>query len=143
MTNLIGKSIGRYHIIEQLGRGGMATVYKAYDTRLEREVAFKVIRKDAFGAEVFDNVLARFNREAKSLAKFLHQAIVPVLDFGEHEGSPYIVMAYVPGGTLKQSIGKKISYQKAATLLALVAHALEYAHKNRVVHRDIKPSNLK
>jgi serine/threonine protein kinase len=142
MSNLIGKPIDRYHIVEQLGEGGMATVYKAYDTRLERDVAFKVIRKEAFGEEVFDSVLARFDREAKSLAKFLHQGIVPVLDFGEHEGSPYIVMVYVPGGTLKENVEKPIPYQEAAALVAQIARALAFAHKKGVVHRDIKPANI-
>jgi serine/threonine protein kinase len=76
MPNLIGHSLGRYHILEQLGEGGMATVYKAYDTRLERDVAIKIIRKTAFSAEILEKVLARFEREAKSLAKLAHPNIV-------------------------------------------------------------------
>ncbi|MCJ7623041.1 MAG: serine/threonine protein kinase, partial [Anaerolineaceae bacterium] len=142
MSNLIGKSLGRYHIVEQLGEGGMAVVYRAYDTNLERDVAIKVIRKDAFARDVFDRVIVRFKREAKALAKFMHQGIVPVLDYGEHEGSPFIVMGYIPGGTLKENVEKPIPYQEAAVLIAQIARALAYAHENGVVHRDIKPANI-
>ena len=94
MADLIGHDIGRYHIVEQLGQGGMAVVYKAYDTRLEREVAIKVIRMETFGSVVAGQMLKRFEREGKSLAKMMHPNIVPIYDFGEHEGSPYLVMAY-------------------------------------------------
>jgi len=142
MNELVGQSIGRYHIIEKLGSGGMATVYKAYDTRLERETAIKFIRKEAVGAEHFEQMIKRFEREAKALAKFTHPNIVPIIDFGEHEGSPYFVMAYLTGGTLKEKTGGPMSYPDAARLLAPIARALEYAHERHVVHRDIKPANI-
>jgi len=96
-----GQSLGRYHILEQLGEGGMATVYKALDTRLERQVAVKVIRREALPPEMLGTVLTRFEREAKSLARLSHPNIIKVYDFGEYEGAPYLVMEYVPGGTLK------------------------------------------
>lgn len=102
MQNLTRQSIGRYHILEQLDEGGMATVYKAYDTRLERNVAFKVLRMDLFGEAVLRQVFKRFEREAKSLAKLSHANIVHILDYGEHEGIPFLVMENLPGGTLKQ-----------------------------------------
>ena len=142
MTDLVGQSIGRYHILEQLGQGGMATVYKAYDTRLERDVALKIIRRGAFPPESLDRVLKRFEREAKALAKLSHPTIVKVHDYGEYEGSPYLVLEYLPSGTLKQKMGKPMPWQEAVRLLAPIASALEYAHKHDIIHRDIKPSNI-
>ena len=142
MTNLIGQSLGRYHILEQLGEGGMATVYKAYDTRLERNVAIKVIRTDVYGSSVLERILKRFEREAKALARLSHPNIVKVHDYGEYEGAPYLVMEYLPGGTLKQKLGKPIRWQDAARLIILLARAMEFAHQRGVVHRDVKPSNI-
>ena len=142
MTNLIGQSLGRYHILEQLGEGGMAIVYKAYDTRLERDVAIKIIRRGAFPPDQLERILKRFEREAKALAKLSHLHIVKVLDFGEHEGSPYLVMEYLPGGTLKERLGQSIPWQEAVRILTPIAEALDYAHEHGIVHRDIKPSNI-
>ncbi len=142
MANLIGQSLGRYHILEQLGEGGMATVYKAYDTRLERDVAIKIIRRNAFPPEQLERILKRFEREAKSLAKLSHPNIVGVLDYGEHEGSPYLVLVYLPGGTLKKLMGRPMPWQEAVRLLIPIANALEYAHEHKVVHRDVKPANI-
>jgi serine/threonine protein kinase len=142
MSNLIGQSLGRYHILEQLGEGGMATVYKAYDTRLERDVAVKVIRVDQFAPAGLEHILKRFEREAKALAKLTHPNIVHINDYGEHNSIPYLVMDYLPGGTLKQRLGKPIPWQEAARLLTPVAEALGYAHENGVIHRDVKPSNI-
>jgi len=142
MSNLIGQSLGRYHILEQLGEGGMATVYKAYDTRLERDVAVKIIRRGAFPPDQLDRILKRFEREAKALAKLSHPNIVGVIDYGEHEGSPYLVMEYLPGGTLKQRLGKPVPWQEAVRILIPITEALEYAHEHNIIHRDIKPSNI-
>ena len=107
-AGLIGEQIGRYHITEQLGIGGMATVYKADDIPLERKVAIKVIRSEVFSAEEMTMLRKRFDREAKSLAGLSHPNIVPVIDYGEIEGIPYLVMIYLPGGTLKDRLGKPI-----------------------------------
>ena len=142
MTNLIGRSLDRYHILEQLGEGGMATVYKAYDTRLERDVAIKVIRRGAFPADHLEQILKRFERESKALAGLSHTNIVKVMDYGEHEGSPYMVLEYLPGGTLKQKLGKPIPWKESIQLLLPIAKALGYAHEQGIVHRDIKPSNI-
>ena len=142
MPNLTGQSIGRYHILEQLGEGGMATVYKAYDTRLERNVAVKVLRTDQFIPAQLQMVLQRFEREAKSLAKLSNPNIVNILDFGEHEGMPYLVMEFLPGGTLKQKMGQAIPWQSAIHTLLPVAHGLAYAHQHGVIHRDVKPANI-
>ena len=142
MQNLIGQSLGRYHIIEKLGEGGMAVVYKAYDTRLERNVALKVIRKDAFPPNIMERMLKRFEREAKSMAKLSHTNIVKVMDYGEHDGNPYFVMELVPGGTLKERLGNPIPWQQALTLIEPVARALAYAHGEGILHRDVKPANI-
>ena len=142
MADLSGHDIGRYHMIERLGQGGMATVYKAFDTRLERDVAIKLIRLDAFAPSVVNAMLGRFEREAKSLAKMMHPNIVPIYDYGEHEGSPYLSMAYIPGGTLKSLTGSTMPYVQACRLLAPVAQALSYAHSLNVIHRDVKPANI-
>ncbi len=142
MTTLIGQSIGRYHIIEQIGEGGMATVYKAYDTHLDRNVAVKIIRKEIFGPAVLERVIQRFEREGKALAKLSNSHIVHVYDFGEYEGSPYLVMEYVDAGTLKSMIGKPLAWQDAVKILIPVAKALGYAHQRSIIHRDVKPSNI-
>ena len=142
MPNLTGQSIGRYHILEQLGEGGMANVYKAYDTRLERNVAFKVLRTEQFSPVLLEQVLHRFEREAKSLARLSHPNIVNILDYGEHEGSPYLVMEYLPGGTLKQKLGQVIPWREAIQILLPVARGLAYAHQHGVIHRDVKPANI-
>jgi eukaryotic-like serine/threonine-protein kinase len=142
MPNFTGQSIGRYHILEQLGEGGMATVYKAYDTRLEREVAVKVIRLDQFTPATLGRVLKRFEREAKALGRLIHPNIVHVNDYGEHEGVPYLVMDYLPGGTLKPRLGQPMPWEEAVRLLIPIAQALEYAHEQAIVHRDVKPSNI-
>jgi serine/threonine-protein kinase len=142
LTNLIGHSLGRYHILEQLGEGGMATVYKAYDTRLETNVAVKVIRTDNLAPSVLEHSLKRFEREAKALARLTHPNIVKVTDYGEYDGKPYLVMPYLPGGTLKLRLGRPIQWQHAARLLLPIARALDYAHRQNMIHRDVKPSNI-
>ncbi len=142
MSNLSGQSIGRYHILEQLGEGGMATVYKAYDTRLERNVAVKVLRTEQFIPAQLQMVLQRFEREAKSLAKLSNPNIVNILDFGEHEGMPYLVMEYLPGGTLKKKLGSALPWREAVQILLPVARGLAYAHQHGVIHRDVKPANI-
>ncbi|MBI9044764.1 MAG: extracellular solute-binding protein [Anaerolineaceae bacterium] len=142
MEDLIGKYIGRYHITARLGEGGMAVVYKAFDTKLERDVALKFIRSDMIAPALHEKMLKRFEREAKALAKFLHPNIVPVIDFGDFEGTPFLVMAYLPGGTLKRMTGKPMLTADAVRLLLPVARALHYAHQEKVVHRDVKPANI-
>jgi len=142
MSSLIGQSLGRYHILEQLGEGGMATVYKAYDTRLETDVAVKVIRTENILPSTLERSLKRFEREAKALARLTHPNIVKVTDYGEYEGKPYLVMPYLPGGTLKQKLEKPIPWQEAARLLLPIARALDFAHRQNMIHRDVKPSNI-
>ncbi len=142
MTDLSGQYLGRYYLAERLGEGGMAVVYRAYDTRLERDVAIKIIRSGAFPIDATAELLKRFEREAKSLAKLSHPNIVKVHDYGEHEGSPYLVMEYLPGGTLKKLLVEPLPWQDAIRLLLPIARSVEYAHQRGILHRDIKPANI-
>jgi serine/threonine protein kinase len=139
-----GQSFGRYHLIEKLGEGGMAVVYKAFDTRLECDVAVKVVRLDNLPQNSTERALKRFEREAKSVARLTHANIIKVMDYGDHEGVPYLVMEYLPSGTLKEYLHKKgkMPWRDAATLLLPIAEALAYAHSMKVLHRDVKPSNI-
>ena len=142
MQNFIGQQIDRYRVTERLGMGGMAVVYKAYDTRLERDVAIKVIRTEAIPPEQVERLMQRFEREAKAQAQFSHPNIVPVYDYGEVNGSPFLVMEYISGGTLKEKLGKPVPCVQAIAWVAPIADALSYAHSLGVVHRDVKPSNI-
>ncbi len=143
MTDLTGQSIGRYQILERLGEGGMAIVYKARDTRLDRDVALKLIRVDQFAPAMLAQILKRFEREAKSLARLSHPNIVTVHDYGEHDGAPYLVLEYCPGGDLKHRLrGQPMDWQEAIQLILPVARALRYSHRQGVIHRDVKPSNV-
>lgn len=142
MADLSGQDLGRYHILEQIGKGGMATVYKAYDAQLERNVAVKVIRRDALPPQHLDRILKRFRREAHILASLSHPNIVKVLDFGEFENTPYLVLEFQPSGTLRSKLVRPIPWQEAVILLAPIASALNYAHRAHVVHRDVKPANI-
>jgi serine/threonine-protein kinase len=136
---MIGEKIGRYQVTALLGKGGMAAVYKAHDDRLGRDVAIKLILPGFEHSEIF---LKRFEREARSLAQLAHPNIVSVLDYGTHNGQPYLVMEYIAGGSLKDRVGKPIPSIQAARWLAPVARALHYAHQQSIIHRDLKPANL-
>jgi serine/threonine protein kinase len=139
MDGMIGKSFGKYQIIEPLGEGGMATVYKAFDPSLERYVAIKIIRAMN---QIDSDFLIRFQREARALAKLDHPYILKVLDYGEDNGIPYLVMPYVSHGTLKQYTRTRLPYEKAIDIIIPIAEALGYAHKRKIIHRDIKPANI-
>jgi len=140
--SLIGQNFGRYQILDVLGEGGMATVYKAYDTRLEREVAIKVIRRDAFPPDQSEMLLKRFERESKSLGRLSHANIVSVIDYGDFEGAPYLVMVYLTGGTLRERLGNPMPWRDAVDMILPIAHALEYVHDRNIINRDVKPSNI-
>ncbi len=132
--------IGRYEIRGELGRGGMATVYRAYDPSFEREVAIKVLPRELLHDPQFQE---RFRREIKTIAALEHPAIVPVYDVGEEDGVPYFVMRYMSGGSLTQWINRgKFSLEDAARIIERISSALAYAHKNGLIHRDLKPDNI-
>ncbi|MGB0387851.1 MAG: protein kinase domain-containing protein [Ardenticatenaceae bacterium] len=134
------KHIGRYQITGELGKGGMAIVYRAYDPQFERQVAVKVIA--AHFLHDYESRM-RFEREAKVIASLAHPAIVPVHDFGEENGQPYLVMSLMEGGSLRDHLRQGFfSLDKAAEFLLRIAPALDLAHQGGVVHRDLKPDNI-
>jgi tRNA A-37 threonylcarbamoyl transferase component Bud32 len=136
----IGETVGPYKIIQYLGQGGMATIYRAQQVTLDRDVALKVIHPALKDDESF---LLRFKREASIVAKLNHPNIVPVYDFGEFEGVSYIVMQYIEGQTLKDILAdKKLGTKQILDIVRPVADALSYAHSRGVLHRDVKPSNI-
>jgi serine/threonine-protein kinase len=140
MTLAAGARLGPYEIVAPLGAGGMGEVYRARDTRLEREVAVKVLT----GAAAYhEPAQARFRQEALALSRLNHPNIETVYDFGAHEGKDYLVLEFVPGETLSARIKRGVvSEREAAELGAQIADALEEAHERGVLHRDLKPSNV-
>jgi serine/threonine protein kinase len=148
MAILPGTTIGRYHIVAELGQGGMATVYRAYDTRLRKDVAVKLIRQSAFSKETISLMLARFEQEAVSLARLTHPNIIPIIDYDNYDGAPFLVMPFIAGGTLKERVTQMTAARKvmgaveAVHWLVPVARALDYAHQRGVLHRDVKPANI-
>jgi serine/threonine-protein kinase len=137
---MASEKIGRYIIKSELGRGGMATVYHAYDPNFERDVAIKVLPAAFLHDPQFR---VRFEREAKMIALLEHPAIVPVYDFGEQEGQPYIVMRYMSGGSLADRLSQgAIPFEETSRIIARLAPALDVAHARGIIHRDIKPGNV-
>ncbi|MBN2499783.1 MAG: extracellular solute-binding protein [Anaerolineales bacterium] len=137
---MVNGEIGRYQIKRELGRGGMATVYLAHDPRFGRNVALKVLPSNFTHDPSFRG---RFEREARTIAQLEHPAIVPVYDYGEHEGQPYLVMRYMPGGSLQDLLSaKEISLSKTVEICRRIAEALHIAHQKGIVHRDLKPGNI-
>ncbi|MEW5868643.1 MAG: serine/threonine-protein kinase [Chloroflexota bacterium] len=135
-----GESVGPYRLIEQLGQGGMATVFKAYHAALDRYVAIKALHP-AFTQEA--NFLTRFQREAQVVARLEHPNIVPIYDYAEHEGRPYLVMKFIEGETLKARLSQgDLAHDEMMKIVESVGAALEYAHQQGVLHRDVKPSNV-
>ncbi|MEM7114257.1 MAG: protein kinase [Chloroflexota bacterium] len=140
MSFSIGTVVGPYEIVERVGQGGMATVYKAHHAKLDRHVAIKVLHP-AFRDD--DAFLRRFGREARLVASLDHPHIVPIYDFAEHEGQPYLVMRYVDGETLKERRERgAMGAAEVGELITAVSSALDYAHNKGILHRDIKPSNI-
>lgn len=136
----IPEKIGRYVIKSELGRGGMATVYRAFDPSFDREVAIKVLPREMLHDPQFRS---RFEREIKLVAALEHPSIVPVYDVGEEDGQPYFVMRYMPGGSLSNLIEQgKFSIQDTARIVEKIAQGLAYAHRKGVIHRDLKPDNI-
>lgn len=133
-----GQTIGAYRIINQIGQGGMATVYKAYHAAMDRYVALKVLPRQFMESKEF---IGRFQQEARLIANLEHPHILPVHDFGEYQGTLYFVMRFLDAGTLKERIQKGLTLHEVDELFTQLAEALGYAHEKGIIHRDIKPSN--
>src|ERR671925_1268773 len=142
MSTLVGMRLnGRYRLDAQIGAGGMSTVYRAFDTTLERRVAVKLMHREIASDS---DQLERFRREARAVAQLSHPHIVGVIDAGEDEGRPYIVFEYVEGETLKERIRRlgRLPMDEAIAYAIEIARALGCAHSHQIVHRDVKPQNV-
>jgi serine/threonine protein kinase/ligand-binding sensor domain-containing protein len=141
MNQYIGKTLGAYQVLEQIGQGGMATIFKAYHPAMDRYVAVKILASHFTQDETF---VPRFTQEARTLARLEHPHVLPVYDYGEQQGVTYLVMRYIEAGTLKDLISQRgpLELEQAARILDQVGRALGYAHSQGVIHRDIKPANV-
>ena len=138
--SLIGKRIGAYKILREIGRGGMGAVYLAEDLRLDRKVAIKVLSSSAVKDQERVN---RFRQEARSISTLNHPNIITIHDFGYADGSPYIVTEYVEGNTLREQLsGEGLNLSSAVNISIQIAEALVAAHAVGIIHRDIKPENV-
>ena len=139
-SSLIGRRLGKYEIIELLGQGGMATVYKGYQADIDRFVAIKVLPPHPGQNSSF---IDRFRLEARTIAQLQHPHILPMHDYGTEKDILYLVMAYVSGGSLKERIARgPLPLSEVEVLLRQIASAMDYAHRHGVLHRDIKPDNV-
>jgi len=139
-AGLAGQQIGQYKIIEVIGEGGMATVYRAHQGVVGRHVALKVLPRAISEESTF---LRRFQHEARVIARLEHRSILPVYDYGEADGIPFIVMRLLEGGTLRRKLSRgPLNIELIGHILEQVAEALDYAHSRGVLHRDLKPSNI-
>ena len=141
MEDLTGKQLGPYQIVAQLGVGGMATVFKAYQPKMDRYVALKILPRFFSKNPEF---VSRFSQEARLIAQLEHLHILPVYDFGESDGYTYLAMRLVKGGSLSNLLKKhgKLELTKINRIVTQVGGALYYAHKKGVIHRDAKPGNI-
>src|SRR3712207_6781281 len=142
VSTYVGTSLsGRYRLDQQIGTGGMSTVYRAFDTVLERQVAVKLMHRDMAG---HPDQLERFRREARAVAQLNHPHIVQVIDAGEDDGMPYIVFEYVEGETLKDRIRRfgRLEVPESLAYAIEITRALAVAHDRGIVHRDVKPQNV-
>jgi polar amino acid transport system substrate-binding protein len=142
MPDLSGKTLGQYQILEPIGSGGMAHIYRAYQPSVKREVVVKVLSPALRDHPSF---VKRFTQEVDVIAHLQHPHIIPVYDFGQHEDDFYIVMAYMRGGTLAERIDQSkdgLPGGEIIRLLDLIADGLDYAHAKNIIHRDLKPNNI-
>jgi eukaryotic-like serine/threonine-protein kinase len=142
MSSQVGTLLnGRYRLDAQIGAGGMSTVYRAFDTVLERQVAIKIMHREIASDS---DQLERFRREARAVAQLNHPHVVGVIDAGEDDGTPYIVFEYVEGETLKDRIRRygRLPVGEAVAYAIEIARALGAAHEHQIVHRDVKPQNV-
>jgi serine/threonine protein kinase len=141
---IVLKTIGRYEVRAEIGRGAMGAVYEGFDSAIGRRVAIKTLRLDLFNAVQLPGVLARFKREAQSAGRLTHPNIVTIYEYGEEAGTPYIAMEFISGQDLGQQLngGLRFTFDKVEKIMTQLLGALTSAHENGVVHRDLKPSNL-
>ena len=139
MNTLVGQSLGQFRIVERIGAGGMATVFKAYQPNLDSYVAIKVLPAYHARDPVF---VKRFVQEARAVAKLVHPNILQIHDFGEQDNITYIVMEYVEGGTLKDRLKRSLPVPEAVDYMIQAAEGLDCAHHNGIIHRDVKPANM-
>ncbi len=137
---MIGTRLGPYELIEEVGKGGMATVYRAYQPNVDRYVAVKVIHR-AIASDTSN--LERFQREARLVTRLEHPHLLPIYDYNGENDPPYIVMRYLDSGTLKEVLDQgRLPNEEVVYMMRQIASALDYAHRRGVIHRDIKASNI-
>lgn len=138
--DLLGRNLGQFEILEEIGRGGMATVYRARQTSIKRVVAVKVLPKTLLHDPSF---YERFTREVDVVAHLEHPHILPIYDYGEVDGTPYIAMRYLAGGSMAQWVRRGLPpLEKLVKPMRQIAAALDHAHQQGVIHRDLKPGNV-
>lgn len=145
MAEMIGKQLGKYKLVDNIGEGGMASVYKGYDESIDRHVAIKVLVTDAnTDSNRAKEMIERFQLEARTIARLQHPHILPIHEYGVEGNILYLVMPYMSGGTLKDRINADdgMMLGEVSDVLKQVAAALDYAHRQDIIHRDIKPSNI-
>lgn len=139
-NKLIGLVLGQYEIVDFVGKGGMATVYRGIQKNVKRTVAIKVLPRNFTHDDTF---MARFRREADLVASLEHPHIMPIYDYGEYDDMPYIVMRYIDGGSLHDRVrARTLSFEDIIRITRQIGGALDYAHQHNVLHRDVKPSNV-
>ncbi len=141
MAPTIPKKIGKYDVVDVIGKGGMGIVYRAKDPFLDRMVAIKIM---TISYADYPDLLQRFYREAKATANLQHPNIVTVYELGEHEGSPYLAMQYLEGASLETILrsGQQLTLLQKIDIIVQACHGLSYAHQKGIIHRDIKPGNI-
>jgi eukaryotic-like serine/threonine-protein kinase len=138
------KQLGKYKVVEVIGKGAMGIVYKGYDPVLERHVALKTVRKELVDEKLAEQIIARFKNEALASGRLNHPAIVGIYEYGENKQLAYIAMEYVQGRGLRDFLARqeRFGLQDVMSIMSRLLDALEYAHEHGVVHRDIKPQNI-